>query len=274
MIEITQDSFERFVPAFRDSESRTFEAVLPYIERYRDKAYGTIGVPADFGEDGLVEAYAYRNAAFAALPHLDLILTDNGFAVVSNSNLAPASRERVAALRERLRLERSDARDLLLLALCKLPSWRGTDGCRLLRSTLLWCPMLLRRHGVATLEGSHVGLEEYSSLLPAINHAWRRVVDIVSLELAEWLRLHQDETDGDPEYAGDMRIVLREQCRNLMAAHISERTVAVRALTVQIQDFLNRNAELLPEYYSSSKYRADNFTPYQNGKNDSTFFFG
>ena len=71
-----------------------------------------------------------------------------------------------------------------------------------------------------------------------------------------------------------MRIVLREQCRNLMAAHISERTVAVRALTVQIQDFLNRNAELLPEYYSSSKYRADNFTPYQNEKNDSTFFFG
>ena len=31
MIELSQNVFEQYVPAFRDSESRTYEAILPYI---------------------------------------------------------------------------------------------------------------------------------------------------------------------------------------------------------------------------------------------------
>lgn len=274
MIEITQERFESYVPSMRDSQSRSFEAIRPYMEQYKERAYQTIGVPEDFGQDALVEAYVYRWAAYDALPHLDLILTDNGFAVVSNQNLAPASRERVAALRERLRQERSDARDLLLFALCKLPAWRERPLCDRLRSTLLWNPMLLRRHGVERVEGARVCLEEYSDLLPQLAAAWRHVAMLISAEQAEWLRLHQDETDGDAQYAGDMRIVLREHCRKLMAALVTDNLPAARALTRLIQDFLNTNAGQLPEYSGSSKYAADNFTPYQNGPHDATFFFG
>ena len=150
MITLSQTAFEQYVPAFRDAESRTYEAILPYMELFRNTAYNSIKIPADFPDTAKVEAYIYRNAAHRALPHLDLVLTENGFAVVSNSNLAPASRDRVAALQERLREEKDDARDLLLFALCETEAWRTSDECRRLRSTLLWCPMLCRRYGVTT----------------------------------------------------------------------------------------------------------------------------
>lgn len=49
----------------------------------------------------LCKRYICHQALFEAIPNLDLILTNNGFAVVggSNSNYIPASKDRVSALR-------------------------------------------------------------------------------------------------------------------------------------------------------------------------------
>ena len=46
------------------------------------------------------------DALYRAIPSLDLVLTPNGFGVVSNQNIAPASKERVANLRASLLMER------------------------------------------------------------------------------------------------------------------------------------------------------------------------
>ena len=56
----------------------------------------------------------YATAAYNALPTLDLVATPNGFGVVSNQNIAPASKERVAAFRESLRQYKSDCKDQCL----------------------------------------------------------------------------------------------------------------------------------------------------------------
>lgn len=272
MITLSKEAFERYVPAFRDAETRIFEAVLPYMQQYLDKARNVIKIPEDYAGDALVEAYVYRQAAWQALPHLDLVLTDNGFAVVSNNNLAPASRDRVAALHERLREEKADARDLLLMDLCRITAWRDTEACRRLRSSLLWCPMLLRRYGVAAADGRQVFEREYNALLPQVLAAGEEAARIVSLEQMQWLLEHQDECDEDGE--PDLRSVLREMCRRFMAAVIADRKPAVRTLAAQIQDFLNRHANDLPEYAASSKFQADNFKPYENKKDDACFFFG
>lgn len=273
MITLSQTAFEQYVPAFRDAESRTYEAILPYMESFRDTAYHAMKVPQDFLDTAKVEAYIYRNAAHRALPHLDLVLTDNGFAVVSNSNLAPASRDRVAALQERLREEKDDARDLLLFALCETEAWRTSDECRRLRSTLLWCPMLCRRYGVTTAEGRPIYLREFLALLPQVEAAHAKVTSIVSNEQMTWLLQNQDEynrTDNTDVAC----IILREHCRRLMSALITGRRDSARVLTTRLQEFLNLHTDELPEYNGSTKYQADHFTPYENGKNDPCFFFG
>lgn len=272
MITLSKEAFEKYVPAFRDAETRIFEAVLPYMQQYLDKARNVIKIPDDYAGDALVEAYVYRQAAWQALPHLDLVLTDNGFAVVSNNNLAPASRDRVAALQERLREEKADARDLLLMDLCRITAWRDTEACRRLRSSLLWCPMLLRRYGVTAADGRQVFEREYNALLPQVLAAGEEAARIVSREQMQWLLEHQDECDEDGE--PDLRSVVREMCRRFMAAVIADRKPAVRTLAAQIQDFLNRHADDLPEYAASSKFQSDKFKPYENKKDDACFFFG
>lgn len=273
MISLSQTAFEQYVPAFRDAESRTYEAILPYMELFRDNAYHSMKVPLDFPDTAKVEAYIYRNAAHRALPHLDLVLTDNGFAVVSNSNLAPASRDRVAALQERLREEKDDARDLLLFALSDNETWRDTDVCRLLRTSILWCPLLCRRYGVTASEGRPVFEREYETLFPKIQSAQYEVARIISTEQMEWLNRHQDEYDK-VDRTGDLRIMLREHCRYLMAALITEQKTAVKVLMTRLQEMLNLHATDFPEYSASAKYQADHFKPYENDKNAPCFFFG
>lgn len=66
--------------------------------------------------------------------------------------------------------------------------------------------------------------------------------------------------------------LLVERCRRLMAVYL--KGADLRLVKHEVQDFLNRYADDLPTYKSSSKYEADQFTPYENKRDDSCYFFG
>lgn len=70
-------------------------------------------------------------AAFlASIPELDVVLTDAGFGVVSNQDMAPASKERVAALTGALQKRLDESKDRLVTFLMKTEAyiaWRGTE---------------------------------------------------------------------------------------------------------------------------------------------------
>ena len=55
------------------------------MEHFLSIATDQMGVPEDYARQDLLESYVYKNAAAEAIPSLDLILTDSGFAVVVNS---------------------------------------------------------------------------------------------------------------------------------------------------------------------------------------------
>lgn len=71
----------------------------------------------------VVVCEAFRNA----VPSLDLVLTPNGFGIVNNSNIVPASKERVARLVDGLESERDRAIRLLLSALTRVEGWAATE---------------------------------------------------------------------------------------------------------------------------------------------------
>lgn len=104
----------------------TSELVFDVIVRYSDdvviKAYTA----------KVVVCEAYRNA----IPSLDLVLTPNGFGVVSNSNVSPASKERVNRLLESLESERDGAIRLLLSELPNVPEWCSTAQAEFFCSTM------------------------------------------------------------------------------------------------------------------------------------------
>ena len=75
-------------------------------------------------------------AMLHAVPQLDLVLTPNGFGIVSNSNIAPASKERVERLLLSLEKMRDDTLSVLLPLLAQEAAWATSDPCAYFSSTL------------------------------------------------------------------------------------------------------------------------------------------
>lgn len=80
----------------------------------------------------LVVTEAFANAVAS----LDLVLTPNGFGIVSNANIAPASKERVERLIAELRSTRDRVLHLLLPKLPMIEGWLGTDQAAYFGATL------------------------------------------------------------------------------------------------------------------------------------------
>ncbi len=75
-----------------------------------------------------------------AIPSLDVVLTPNGFGIVSNQNVAPASKERVERLIESMRAGRDLYADYLLDSLREREDWRQTKQRDWFCQTLLQSP--------------------------------------------------------------------------------------------------------------------------------------
>lgn len=71
-----------------------------------------------------------------AVPSLDLVLTPNGFGIVSNANVAPASRERVDRLVASLEASRDDAIEQLLALLFQTEGWFNSPVRKWFTTTL------------------------------------------------------------------------------------------------------------------------------------------
>ena len=82
-------------------------------------------------------AVAAHRALADAIPSLDLVQTVNGFAVVSNQNLAPASRDRVDRLITAHRSQCDTAINALMPMLAASPEWRDTSPCDFFRAMLI-----------------------------------------------------------------------------------------------------------------------------------------
>ena len=86
-----------------------------------------------------------NDAFLHAVPSLDLVLTPNGFGIVSNQNIAPASKERVDRLLASLESERDQAIDLLLPRLPLLTDWQQSAQGQYFAATLFPNLSLCRR---------------------------------------------------------------------------------------------------------------------------------
>ena len=75
-------------------------------------------------------------AMLHAIPQLDLVLTPNGFGIVSNSNVAPASKERVERLLASLEKMRDDTLQVLLPMLTAEAAWATSAPCQYFQSVL------------------------------------------------------------------------------------------------------------------------------------------
>ena len=282
---ITQEIFETYCPAFRDPLGETFNNVRPYLEAATADLHERFapGAHIDDVKDA-AEAFVCYSAAYEAIPALDLIATPNGFAVVSNQNLAPASKERVAALRESYRQSKSRYTSGLILLLTRFADY-------VLPAALASLPLLptaskCRDFGIYYKGVSFFGEEEYAKVRPHLVEAEHRLAGLISEEQVEHLRSMQwifenrtfrlDVTDINP---AEMRLL--QLCREYLTAEVVSHMESVDTLgrkslrtnAAVIIDYVTRHEFELPIYAASSVAEANRTKPYENQANDPTFFF-
>lgn len=132
-------------------------------------------MPPEHIERHLLSVIIVSEAFRQAVPSLDLVLTPNGFGIVSNTNVVPASKERIVRLVDTLESTRDDAISSLLPYLDKLDSWANTEQQERFKATLFPLPSMIVKLGYST--------KIWQSYLSVLNQ-----LAIVETEIAEqWL---------------------------------------------------------------------------------------
>ena len=198
-----------------------------------------------------------------AIPSLDLVLSPNGFGVVSNQNVAPASKERVDRLIASLADYRDDCIANLLPALVGASQWLTSSQASFFGETLF--PDLAITEQV---KGSGSKWEQYLSLRP-------KILDIEA-SLAEEF------------FSPELMVRLRNEV--LRKTHTADLARVINAIRGQVVDILNggsirmrdmidvvnhirRFPDLFPEWHASETAKL--FAPpiFKNKKESRGYFF-
>ena len=176
MSQLIPDNLLQFVPNVLKSvqgETLLFDKIAPHLEVAEDwltakylsaSVLKMLAASADMHINKLLHHARMAEVAEAmlhAVPQLDLVLTPNGSGIVSNSNVAPASKERVERLLATLEKMRDDTLQVLLPLLAAEPTWAERNPCLYFQSVLYPWLDLPRK-------------------LASIDHVWQRFQELYS----------------------------------------------------------------------------------------------
>lgn len=191
--------------------------------------------------------------------------TVNGFAVVSNQNLAPASKERVERLIAAHKTQRDAAINILPPLLAKIGGWRNTAQCEFFRATLF--PTL---DSIRPLASGAATWEQFQELRPAIAVAEDCLAaEYISLELMQRLR---DETLGIITSLSPLDSRLCTALRGHVADLVQGKPLRKTALR-DIVDYIRRHPDTFPEWHSSDVAKLYSPPTFRNSMEPSGYFF-
>lgn len=265
-----KNTLEKHVPALRSATAEIAERVRPFVLA----AAQELARQTPLGEEGehtpLLHRAAYLWGAYRATSSLDLLATSAGFAVVSNDHQAPASAHRVAALRESLRQESSQARDDLLRYLLAEEEQGGEVVAFAYHHLLLYCPSLAREAGVVDAQG-RMWHEEYHRLLPLISIAERLLLRTIGRAAVDMLRLalYRPIEQRSPEETAALALCFSCLSRYVQLAQGGDEAPATAFASLG-QDMEDTD---LPEYLDSPERLAAQSPAYENQTDHASFFF-
>lgn len=287
MFHPSQKEFEKFVPSLRDGGEEIYKGIKPYLQPAYWRLKNELKVELMNNKCApYFRRAVYATAAYNALPTLDLVATPNGFGVVSNQNIAPASKERVAAFRESLRQYKSDCKDQCLERYFQEAKCGKTDqktkndageiekieipADTILRSGVIYSATVARENGITMPGGQPVYEEELSRLEYTLAAANLKIRKLISG------RQYKYEM-GAGRFGDKLDLMLRR----LAAMYVMQADRrAVKDYENEILDFMEEDEGETPaakryQYYHASVQRELRKNPvrYENRKEDPTYFF-
>lgn len=281
-MEILYSDFVQCCPAAQTPDTEIFESISAQIQKWNNWARELV-TPEIYDKLGNIDAspitqeyddlYSLRNdligvvcsmAFWEAIPQLDLVITSTGFGVVSNSNVAPASADRVDALRKQIRRQALGYLEQVLdiSRLFDIPA--KSKLCGSFFRTLFWRPTHLRAFGIITPT-----YDDLWTKMPQIDLGHTYLSGIISPE--QLRALIKAEASASTTYAQNSLI---RMCRQLCAYTSSEYAAEFNKLRLDILGYMDESLDDFPEYRDSETYKAIHFQRYENKADDSCFFFG
>jgi hypothetical protein len=269
MIDIDKDRFESVVNAAASASVQVFDSMQDALEKAQQRVYYDVAPKAiiEAGSEDLqneVARYVCLDAFYNAIPQLDLVLTPTGFGVVSNQNVAPASRDRVSALQECIRDSRDDALDVIIFLLRGNEDWAQTVRASILVPSVMYAATQLQEF--AGISGHRT---ELNAQRPRIFEAEQRIKVVCSSELFEQL-LDHIRRDTASKYERYLIGAMREA----IGYYLNNIWVGFNRQLEYISNLLEDNLTEFPKYAESKAYKVKHFEGYENKKEDSTYFFG
>lgn len=200
------------------------------------------------------------DALMRAIPALDLVLTPNGFGVVSNQNVAPASKERVERLLASLERNRDMGIEAMLpMLLHTAQNWHGTKQFTECYSTMFPYPQMLE-----AFLGEH-RWTDYQKLLPQIKAIEAKLAaEYFSPEFMNELRFDLWEKDENKVFIPWLRNVEMEILRT---------GEYPRETLIDMVNYLRKNQEDFPAWAYSDTAKLFSPPIFTNKKQSSGYFF-
>ena len=200
-----------------------------------------------------------------AIPSLDLVLTPNGFGIVSNQNIVPASRERVDALITSLESQRDAAIEALILRLSSRTDWRESPQGKYFAATMFPFLSLCRR----------LAIREH--LWDSYQQLHERLIKIETV-LADTYFSHEQMEVFRQHVMNQMRLChpLEDQ---VIRSLLSLEMMLVSDVQVQNQSFfdlvntIRKHEDIFREWHASSVAKLYIPTIFENKKKSGGFWF-
>lgn len=274
-MKITRQTLEESVVVATTKNNDIFETLTPNIELIAelviDNVLGDVGMEAieDGKHNDLLKAAQWaicREAFLDSVAHLDLVLTATGFGVVNTQDTAPASRQRVEALRDMVSRQWLKSFSHLVNLLIKVDGWGNTAQAEAQIHNVFYSFDHLVRYAS---NGSQLSETDWQKAQPLINQADDKLRWLVSDEemkdLLSRLRCSQlTETQNTVveymrRFIGTYIVFGNFNGNYVILDHI------LRTMEKNIDDFL--------PYKNSQTYKARHFQDYENTKDSPLFIF-
>lgn len=274
---ITNDEILRkYLPnAFSTAKGETalLDKLAPYLDAAEewvkmnitsDKSFTTIkGYTDNNPTKSLTCQIVVGEAMRRAIPSLDLVLTPNGFGIVSNANIAPASKERVERLMTSLKSNRDDAIEQLLPLLIEASKFVGSEQYNFFYATLF--PNL----DLTTLCGYKVNRwEKYLELRSKVMDVENSLAEeYFSQELMAVLRSASVHDANNAVFASIIARIRPQIVDVVMGNPINHRTM------IDIVNFIRNNPDEFPEWHSSDTAKLFSPPKFENKKDNKGYWF-
>lgn len=276
------ENFIQYLPTAKGSKWWTIE---PYVQSAEEEIKSQLtgedlfdaisALSENTGAKGALLRLICHQAYYMAVPFVDLQQTDNGFAVVSNGNLAPASKERIERLLEWSKKMIARQTDVLIYAVMSLDEllaeWKKADVFLELTNCLFFTGMEFSNYTKSAMQYNRFDfLDAKNDLL-----VWQKniIESAVSRDLLEDIIEEMRSNKVSDDNNKILHLCRMFLGKMWLGKQEDEPKREAKKLLNNIEYELESNLEKYPLYKNSKEFALKQTPRFQNEQKHSTFFF-